>query len=143
MLLEPASEHRCQTTVRFQIASPNDEAGTIVAQQFFKRLEQAVSESRSYRGKILSLELENAYSGVSAGVLVHKLAFVLRDQVILPRTTLDLLDRNAIRFARNGSAWPRQGSQPGRGCCFTGRPARAKRTRSIIWPVPWPATRRS
>ena len=126
VLLEPASQHRCQTTVRFQIASPNDEAGTIVTQQFFKRLEQAVSESRSYRGKILSLELENAYSGVSAGVMVHKLVFVSRDQVILPRTSLDLLDRNVIRFAAQRERLAAAGLATKKGLLFYGPPGTGK-----------------
>ena len=60
----------------------------------------AVNECRSYRGKILSLEQEHAYTGKSTGIKVHKLQTVEREQVILPEKTLALLDRNVIQFVQ-------------------------------------------
>ena len=84
--------------LRVQVATINDPQGFRVAQGFFKRLEEAVLKAESYRGKILSLEVDRRYSGQSSGILVHKLTPVDRDQVILPSGTLDLLDRNVVRF---------------------------------------------
>ncbi|MDP6558330.1 MAG: AAA family ATPase [Pirellulaceae bacterium] len=84
--------------IRFQVATPNDDEGAAISRDFFKHLESEVLRARSYRGKILSLEQGDAYSGEANGVKVHRLRRVERDEVILPRKTLDLLDRNVIRF---------------------------------------------
>jgi hypothetical protein len=126
ILLEPESPFCRRCSLRFQIAAPNDEAGTLAAQQFFKHFEQAVSESRSYRGKVLSLEMQNDYLGMSTGIMVHKLAAVSRDQVILPRTTLDLLDRNVIRFAAQRERLAALGLATKKGLLFYGPPGTGK-----------------
>jgi hypothetical protein len=102
VLLAPAMRFGQLTGVSFQVAAPNTEAGWSAAQQFFRQLEQSVLQAESYRGKVLSLEWsEHAYTGQASGIKVHKLRTVGREQVILPRCTLELLDRNVIGFVRN------------------------------------------
>lgn len=89
------------TGLQFQVGTPNTPEGTQVANEFFKSLEAAIVKAESYRGKILSLEeSQHSYSGESSGIAVHKLRTVLRDQVILPESTLTLLDRNVIQFVK-------------------------------------------
>jgi ATP-dependent 26S proteasome regulatory subunit len=52
----------------------------------------------SYRGKVLSLEMSDNYSGAVSGIRVHRLKTVRREEVILPEKTLALLERNVTRF---------------------------------------------
>jgi chromosomal replication initiation ATPase DnaA len=126
LLLAPAMEHHQTTGVRFQIATSNDAAGARITDRFFKALERAVSDCRSYRGKILSLEQGNAYTGRSTGIKVHKLQTVSREQVILPHKTLELLERNIIQFVRQREKLAKHGQATKKGILFYGPPGTGK-----------------
>jgi cell division protease FtsH len=130
VFLEPAHfMHRAfgAEGLRFQVATPNDAGGTSIAQGFFRHLERSVQQARSYRGKILSLqESAHGYSGSSTGVKVHKLRTVERDQVILPRKTLDLLERNVIQFVRQRPQLAKLGLSTKKGLLFYGPPGVGK-----------------
>lgn len=127
VLLSPATRHGHTTGVGFQIATPAGEAGVSLTQAFFRQLEEAVLKAQSYRGKILSLEREeHSYSGQSAGIKVHKLRTVEREQVILPRKTLDLLDRNVIGFVQNRPKLSRFRQATKKGILFYGPPGTGK-----------------
>lgn len=124
VLLSPAGRPYGETTgVQFQIATPNAPAGTQVARAFFRHLEEAILKAESYRGKVLSLErAEHSYSGESAGIAVHRLRPVAREDVILPAATLDLLDRNVLQFARQRRALAGLGQSTRKGLLFYGPP---------------------
>ena len=112
--------------MKVQVATPNDPQGYRVSQDFLKRLEEAVHKAESYRGKILSLEPGEPYSGKSSGILVHRLTPVDRDQVILPPNTLDLLERNVIRFVGLRSRLSGLGLATKKGLLFYGPPGTGK-----------------
>ncbi|MBA4019492.1 MAG: hypothetical protein C0483_20190 [Pirellula sp.] len=112
--------------VRFQVATVNNEQGIQSTTKFFKLLEAAVKDARSYRGKILSLEYVESYSGVETGIKVHKLRTVQREQVILPRRTLDLLDRNVIHFVKQRPRLAALGLATKKGLLFYGPPGTGK-----------------
>ena len=115
------------TGFQFQIATPNNPEGTRITRDFFKHLEDSVLKAESYRGKILSLEqAEHSYSGESAGIKVHKLRTVERDQVILPRQTLELLDRNVVQFVRQRSRLAQFRLSTKKGILFYGPPGTGK-----------------
>lgn len=126
ILLSPHSQFGRNLGVRFQVATPNDAQGIQISDAFFRALEASVLEARSYRGKILSLEQEDAYSGQSTGIKVHKLHRVARDQVILPRRTLDLLDRNVLRFVERRDGLRTFGQATKKGLLFYGPPGTGK-----------------
>lgn len=127
VLLAPVNNYGQVSGVQFQIAARNDPEGTRLCQEFFRTLEEAVHEARSYRGKILSLEQsEHGYSGEAAGVTVHKLRAVERDQVILPRKTLELLERNVIGFVRQRPHLARMRQATKKGILFYGPPGTGK-----------------
>ena len=127
VLLAPVGQFGQVTGIQFQIATVNDPAGTRITQAFFKNLEESVLKAESYRGKILSLEAaEHAYSGESSGIKVHKLRTVERDQVILPRKTLDLLDRNVVQFVKQRSRMARYQLSTKKGILFYGPPGTGK-----------------
>jgi hypothetical protein len=127
VLLGACGHYGQATGMQFQIATVNDAEGMRIAQQFFKHLEDSVLKAESYRGKILSLEQsEHSYSGESSGIKVHKLRSVGREQVILPRKTLDLFDRNVIQFARQRPALARHRLATKKGILFYGPPGTGK-----------------
>jgi len=126
VLVAPAGQGGWVTGLKFQIATVNDSSGARLTQEFFRHLENAVLKSGSYRGKILSLERAYEYAGTSTGITVHRLRSVSREQVILPRRTLDLLDRNIIHFARRRSRLAELGLSTKKGILFWGPPGTGK-----------------
>lgn len=127
VLLAPAEDYGRITGIQFEVATANDEQGTQVTQEFFRHLETSVLKAESYRGKILSLELsQHLYSGAATGIKVHKLRTVDRDQVILPQTTLDLLDRNVIGFVQQRQQLSKLKQATKKGLLFYGPPGTGK-----------------
>lgn len=113
-------------TLKFQVATTNDAAGAEITSEFFRCLEEAVRRAASYRGKILSLERADSYSGRSSGITVHKLHAVDRDQIILPASTLELLERNVIRFVQQRERLAALGQSTKKGLLFYGPPGTGK-----------------
>ena len=127
VLLAPSMQFGQVTGMQFQIAVVNDERGARITQEFFKHLEDSVLKADSYRGKILSLEQSsNRYTGASTGITVHKLRTVEREQVILPKKTLDLLDRNVIQFVRQRPQLAKFKQATKKGILFYGPPGTGK-----------------
>ncbi len=69
---------------------------------------------------------EHSYTGESAGITVHQLRLVERDQVILPEATLTLLERNVINFVRNRAQLKEYGMSTKKGILFYGPPGTGK-----------------
>lgn len=113
-------------SVHVEIAVPVGMGGSEAMRDLFARLEEAVRQAQSYRGKVLSLEVRNRYAGTASGIAVHKLHAVDRDQVILPRATLALLDRNVIEFARLRDRLREAGMSTKKGLLFYGPPGTGK-----------------
>jgi tetratricopeptide (TPR) repeat protein len=126
VLLCPAGQFGQVTGLKFQVAAVNDDRGTRITQGFFKHLEDSVLQSQSYRGKVLSLDARDMYSGRSSGILVHKLKNVKREEVILPRKTLDLLDRNVLSFSRQRGQLRKFGLSTKKGVLLYGPPGTGK-----------------
>jgi len=126
VLLTPAGHFGHVTGVRIQVATYRDETGANVAREFFAGVEQAVQRSRSYRGKILSLERGEGFHGRSTGLRVHRLRTVAREDVILPERTLELLDRNVLGFARQRTRLAELGLATKKGLLFHGPPGTGK-----------------
>ena len=101
VLLSPTGRYGQVTGIQFQVGTPNSPEGTQISHEFFHHLEKAVLKAESYRGKVLSLELApHSYTGESSGITVHKIRKVSRDQLVLPESTLKLLERNVIQFVK-------------------------------------------
>src|SRR5205085_6400380 len=128
VLLSPAGRPYGEATgVQFQVATAGGEQGTRVTQAFFRHLEESVLRAESYRGKVLSLEqAEHSYSGESSGIAVHRLRPVRREQVILPAKTLELLERNVVRFVRQRRLLSECGQSTKKGLLFYGPPGTGK-----------------
>lgn len=128
VLLAPKGGRFGQMTgMQFQVGTPNSAEGTAITQEFFRHLEDSLFKSESYRGKILSLEqAEHSYSGESNGITVHKLRTVERDQVILPDSTLTLLERNVIQFVQQRERLAGFHQATKKGILFYGPPGTGK-----------------
>src|SRR5262245_32969836 len=71
--------------VRVEIAVPRDHPdGRELASKILRPFSDAIAQSRAYRGKVLSLEKAEHYSGRVGGIQVHRLKPVEASQVILP-----------------------------------------------------------
>jgi hypothetical protein len=128
VLLAPAGRHYGEVTgIEFQVAALNNPEGARVTRAFFRHLEESVLRAESYRGKVLSLEQdEHSYSGESSGIKVHRLRPVGREQVILPAKTLELLERNVVRFVRQRRRLAECGQATKKGLLFYGPPGTGK-----------------
>jgi cell division protease FtsH len=112
--------------IHFQVAAPKGPAGQAAAQAFFHYLEEAIAKGSCYRGKVLSLECQSSYSGEAYGILVHKIRPVQREEVILPPTTLSLLERNVIQFVRQRPRLRQFELMTKKGLLFYGPPGTGK-----------------
>ncbi len=127
LLMAPAGMYDQVTGLRIELAGKNLPAIQPVMQGIFRRLEEAVTAARSYRGKILSLEQhDHDYTGLASGITVHRLREVDREQVILPEATLQLLDRNIVEFIRQRAELKRRGLSTRKGLLFYGPPGTGK-----------------
>lgn len=127
VLLSPVGHPGMMITgIRVQTATTGDEHGTQIAEQFFRSVERAIQQARSYRGKILSLEMDANYTGRSTGIKVNRLGTVAREQVILPEKTLALLDRNVIQFVQRRDKLAAAGQATRKGILFYGSPGTGK-----------------
>jgi hypothetical protein len=112
--------------ITVEVATLLGTAGAAIARDLFVRLEEAVEAAQSYRGKVLSLEHHPRFSGVANGITVHKLRAVAKDQVILPKTTLDQLNKNIVQFARLRLKLRSLGMSSKKGLLFYGPPGTGK-----------------
>jgi cell division protease FtsH len=126
LLLAKHMDYRGRSDLQFFLAVRAGEPGDRLCRELFGRLEEAAKAASSYRGKILSLEPSVSYSGRTIGIKVHKLRHVARDQVILPAKTLDLLDRNVIRFVQQRPRLSALGQATKKGLLFYGPPGTGK-----------------
>ena len=112
--------------VHLELAVPNDEDGFNFSQTFFRELESRVNAGGTYRGKVISLERQDRYSGRGGEVRVHRLHKVRREEVILPERTLNLLDRNVSGFIRAREHVKKLGLSAKKGLLFYGPPGTGK-----------------
>ncbi len=112
--------------IYIELAVPPGEAGQALVRRCFDAIEKAVNEAKSYRGKVLSLEQSDPYSGMSSGLTVHKLPPVEAAQLILPEKTLHQMERNIVEFAQQRGELRRLGQATKKGLLFHGPPGTGK-----------------
>jgi hypothetical protein len=109
-----------------EIATLPGEAGAALSRRFFADLEAIVKKTASYRGKVISLEQPDRYTGQTGALRVHKLRGVRREEVILPARTLQLLDRNVKDFIAQRENLQKLGMPIKKGLLFYGPPGTGK-----------------
>ncbi len=125
-LISSATSYGRDSGSHVEIAVPPGEAGAALCQRVFQAIENRVKRATAYRGKVISLEAADDYSGRSGKVRVHKLRKVGRDAVILPKNTLQLLDRNVGDFIRQRQKLKKLGMPLKKGLLFYGPPGTGK-----------------
>ena len=109
------------------IAVPRDHPGSeAFAAKCLAPLAKAMDQCRAYRGKVLSLENQEHYSGRVGRIQVHRLKPVEASQVILPAPTRKLLDRCVIDFMQARGQLRAMGFQTKRGILLYGPPGTGK-----------------
>ncbi|MDQ1469797.1 MAG: hypothetical protein QOJ99_1277 [Bryobacterales bacterium] len=98
IMMAPGGRFGLRSGVQVEIAVPAGERGAQFSQDLFRDPELQVARGRTYRGRIISLEGHIDPMGGGSMVKVHRLANVRREDVILPRKTLEILDRNVAGF---------------------------------------------
>jgi hypothetical protein len=78
VLLSPSMQFGRMGGVHVEIAVPAGETGAQFSQDFFRDLERRVGAGQTYRGRIISLESYQDYSGRGGAVKVHRLRVVHR-----------------------------------------------------------------
>jgi ATPase family associated with various cellular activities (AAA) len=124
--LSRAQKHGQPAGLNLEIAVSPGERGLELTRHLLKEIERKVSQAGSYRGKVLSLEVSDNYSGGVEGVKVHRLKTVQRDQVILPEKTLNLLERNVTSFVEQRSKLRDMQMGIKKGLLFYGPPGTGK-----------------
>jgi hypothetical protein len=126
LLLSTAVRFMHMEGIHVEIAVPPGEAGANLSRALFDELETLVKKTASYRGKVLSLEAADRYTGHVGTLRVHKLHSVTREQVILPERTLELLDRNIGGFIKRREQLRKLGMPIKKGLLFYGPPGTGK-----------------
>ena len=109
-----------------EVAVPPGEQGAALSRILLDRLESLVKSTASYRGKVISLEATDRYSGGGGEIRVHKLRNTRREDVVLPEKTLELLERNVGEFIRQREALRKLGMPIKKGLLFYGPPGTGK-----------------
>lgn len=126
VVLSQRTEYGEPALVHVEIAAPPGEAGAELAARVFDTLEAQLSKGSCYRGRVLSLEGDQHYSGHAARIRVHEFEAVSRDQVILPEPTLRAVERNVLKFAEQRGALRALGLSTQKGLLFHGTPGTGK-----------------
>lgn len=126
VLLTPATAYGRNNGMHIEVACMGKTGEETIGRIFIHKVETILAKAQSYRGKVISLEMLDDYSGKCGGVKVHKLRTVTRDQVILPDRTLQLLERNVTQFIQNRESLRGLNMSMKKGLLFYGPPGTGK-----------------
>ena len=112
--------------VKVEIAVPTGQAGAGLVASYFRDVETVIQKAESYRGKVLSLEMDTRWQGLAGAITIHQLPPIARDDVILPARALALLDRNVLDFAELRPKLRAMGQPTKKGLLFYGPPGTGK-----------------
>lgn len=126
LLMSPTGHFERTHGSRVEVVVPPGQSGSQLSRRLLDTLEELIRGTASYRGKIISLEAVDQYSGHAGPLRIHKLRTVRREEVILPEKTLGLLDRNVHDFVRQRQQLQRLGMPVKKGLLFYGPPGTGK-----------------
>ena len=126
ILMAPGGRFGLYSGVQVEIATPVGEPGALVSQELFRQLELQVAQSRTDRGRVISLEGQIHPKGGGSVVKAHRLSKVNREDVILPHKTLAMLDHNVAGFIKARDQLKALQLQARKGLLFYGPPGTGK-----------------
>jgi hypothetical protein len=119
--------------VRLEIAVPPGDPSARLAALLMERLRIQAEGGASWRGKALVLERgEHDFDVAPAGLRVEKTAPVRREDIVLPETTLALIERNTLGFVQQAQELARLGMSAKKGVLLYGPPGTGK-TLIVRW----------
>ncbi len=126
LLLTINNDYMGKSLINVEIISPQGKKGNKLSSDITEFIKNTLEESRSYRGKILSLDIANYYQGGSKGINVHKLEKVSKKEIILSKETIELIDRNIVSFVKQRAQLRSLGMSLKKGVMFYGPPGTGK-----------------
>ncbi|WP_341365490.1 AAA family ATPase [Yoonia sp. BS5-3] len=112
--------------VRAQVIASERAGGRDEAQAILAAIAKALSAKSVYRGKALSFETRRSYMGGLGALRVHKLPALTLDDIILPKPTLETLDRTVFQFVETRDKLKSKGFSTKRGLLLYGPPGTGK-----------------
>jgi len=126
VLLSPSVRFAQLAGTHIEVAVPPGDVGMRISRDVLNEIEKLVRTTASYRGKVISLDATDRYSGHAGDLRVHKLRSVKREEVILPEKTMELLDRNVGQFIEQREKLQKLGMPIKKGLLFYGPPGTGK-----------------
>ncbi|MFK8003699.1 MAG: hypothetical protein AB8H86_29315 [Polyangiales bacterium] len=112
-----------------EVCVPPGAPGASFVEAFFEMVDKAVADSHTYRGKVLSREELRGGGQFGLGLSVVDLATVERDELILPESTIALMERNIFRFLKQRKRMGKLGMSQKKVCSSMDLPGQGRRTR--------------
>jgi hypothetical protein len=135
LILGPATRFGAAAAgTSIEIVVPPGEKGAGLARRVLDQIDKSVKNASSYRGRVISLGSADRYTGAMGAIRVHKLKTVNRDQLVLPKRTIALLDRNVIGFIEQRDKLRKLGLPVKKGLLFYGHREQGKPTPFTTWP---------
>ena len=126
VLVSPSVRFGQLAGTHIEVAVPPGDVGMRISRDVLNEIEKLVRTTASYRGKVISLDATDRYSGHAGDLRVHKLRSVKREEVILPEKTMQLLDRNVGQFIEQREKLQKLGMPVKKGLLFYGPPGTGK-----------------
>ncbi len=112
--------------VHAQVIASEEAGGREEAQAILAAIAKALNAKSVYRGKALSFETQRSYMGGLGALRVHSFPRLALDDVILPKPTLDTLDRTVFQFVETREKLKTKGFSTKRGLLLYGPPGTGK-----------------
>jgi len=126
LILGPALQYGTAAGSSIELVVPPGNRGNDLIRRVLDGLDARVRNACSYRGRVISLENSERYSGAMGTIRVHKLKRVERHQLILPDATIALLERNVIGFVEHREKLKTLGLPAKKGLLLYGPPGTGK-----------------
>ncbi len=96
--------------------------------KMLQELRELMCQHSVFKGKIISLEGLEQTADVSGWLKVrfHEFAKVVREEIILPDETIELIERNVMSFYKHSNTLKKAGKSLKRGILFYGKPGTGK-----------------
>jgi hypothetical protein len=126
LLLSSKTDYGGMTTVLLELAVPPGETGAAIVRRYFDTIEARTLAATTYRGKVLSLQQHAHRSNQATGITVHSLPAVSREDIILPASTMSVLERNVLGFVHQRAKLGRLRMSTKKGLLLYGPPGTGK-----------------
>ena len=98
VVLSQLQEYGGPGSINVETAVPPGARGAALCSRLFAEIARNLSTDSCYRGRVLSLEQNYAWSGHAQRIQIHDIPPVPREALILPEETLRAVERNVLEF---------------------------------------------